>query len=173
MQAVQLPSGLWPLAPLPPMFSGRRVWITAPPGRTFGGATVMTYTTPPTTAKDNGTLYRTFLRNNLGTTQSDAATLFMVPIPVSDSIVPTQASALEARNWITALKVTFSGPPLRFSRNYRSEIQVTTAGRDGVYGTEDDHSIKISTVRYMSSSCTLTVKLKHGVATRFGCQLRS
>jgi hypothetical protein len=99
-------------------------------GVAISGATLNTYTTPPTTASDNGDLFTVTVSSSAGSVTSGPATLTVqLPPPVAKSITPS--SATPPYNSSVMLFPTFSGGTAVIGSKGVGSSDITTSAVSG------------------------------------------
>src|ERR1019366_771604 len=78
-------------------------------GTAISGATAASYTTPATTAADNGAQFTATITNSVGNVTSNAATLTVTPAPVTPSITTQPASQTVTVGQTAIFSVTATG----------------------------------------------------------------
>ena len=132
----------------------------------ISGATSSAYTTPATTASDNGALFTVVVSNSVGTVTSNAATLTVNPAPVAPSITTQPSSQTVTAGQTAAFSVTASGTaPLSYQwqKNSTAISGATSASYTTPAETTSDTGAQFTVVvsnsvgSVTSSAATLTV----------------
>ena len=135
-------------------------------GVNISGATAASYTTPVTTAADNGSQFSAVVTSSAGSVTSNTATLTVTAAPVAPSITTQPASRAVASGQTATFSVTASGTaPLSYQwrKNGTSIAGATAASYTTPGTTAADNGALYSVIvsnslgSVLSSNATLTV----------------
>jgi hypothetical protein len=141
----------------------------------ISGATSSTYTTPATTASDNGAQFNVVVSNSLGTVASTAANLTVNPAPVAPSITTQPLSQAVTAGQTATFSVNASGTaPLTYQwrKNSTAISGATSASYTTPATTNSDNGAQFTVVvsnsvgSVTSNTATLTVNVPPSITTQ-------
>ncbi|MDL5502887.1 MAG: carbohydrate binding domain-containing protein, partial [Candidatus Methanoperedens sp.] len=98
-------------------------------GVNIPGATGASYTTPPATILDNGSVFRVNVTNSAGSVMSNGAVLTVLPVPSVNLIQnPGFESGKTSWTFYTNGVGTFNAGPPAYAGNNSAKITLTTVG---------------------------------------------
>jgi Immunoglobulin domain len=136
-------------------------------GTNITGATLPTYTTPPTTEADNGSVFAVIVSNSVGSVTSNNATLTVNPAPIPPSITVQPADTTVNAGRRAEFSVTATGTaPLHYQwrKNGTNITGATKASYKTPPTTTDDNgalfavSVSNDAGSVTSNNATLTVQ---------------
>ncbi|MGD0905956.1 MAG: immunoglobulin domain-containing protein [Candidatus Acidiferrales bacterium] len=144
-------------------------------GSTIMGATAASYTTPATTASDNGALFIVTVIGSASTITSHAATLTVTAAPVAPSITTQPASQTVTAGQTATFSVTATGTATlayQWSKNGAAISGATAASYTTPATAATDNgslftvTVTNSTGNVTSSAATLTVNVPPSITTQ-------